>query len=224
MNNWNPWPLKKIKTLVAILKLSAKRHCQFSLFTKKMGQMGWIGSAVWLVAPKRPPGFWFCQWPWVSIIHLSLFPQFNANNKLFQGSVILLPLQVSINQCLNQETKWKNKKEPTCIIVHSTVVTIMRLFLFNLTSTSIQCQTIIINFHITQWVNNIKKRFLNFSFTGRFLLEKLFWFDWRIPSSFNGNRKSLNIVSTIVAGTGTTRIGGTSATFIVLFRIKRSEN
>ena len=100
----------------------------------------------------------------------------------------------------------------------------MRLFLFDLTSTSIQCQTIIINFHITQWVNNIKKRFLNFRFTGRFLLEKLFWFDWRIPSSFNGNRKSLNIVSTIVAGTGTTRIGGTSAPLIVLFRIKRSEN
>ena len=118
----------------------------------------------------------------------------------------------------------KSKKEPTCIIVHSTVVTIMRLFLFDLTSTSIQCQTIIINFHITQWVNNIKKRFLNFRFTGRFLLEKLFWFDWRIPSSFNGNRKSLNIVSTIVAGTRTTRIGGTSAPLIVLFRIKRSEN
>ena len=149
----------------------------------------------------------------------------NAAIAFFASEIqILLPLKVSINQYLNQETKLKSKKEPTCIIIHSTMVTIMRLFLFDLTSTSIQCQTIIINFHITQWVNNIKKRFLNFRFTGRFLLEKLFWFDWRIPSSFNGNRKSLNIVSTIVAGTGTTRIGGTSAPLIVLFRIKRSEN
>ena len=119
-----------------------------------------------------------------------------------------------------EETNFK----PTCIIVHSTVITIMRLFLFDLPSTSIQCQTIIIIFHITQWVNDIKQGFLNLSFTGRFLLEKLFWFDRRVSSSFNCDRKSLNIVSTIVAGTGTTRIGGTSAPLIVLFRIKGSES
>ena len=65
---------KKIKILGAILELPDQQHCQFSLFTAKMGQMGWIGSAVLLVAPKRPPGFWFFQWPWMPIIHLRLFP------------------------------------------------------------------------------------------------------------------------------------------------------
>ena len=49
--------IEKIKILGAVLELPAKQHCQFSQFTVKMGQMGWIGSAVKLVAPKRPPGF-----------------------------------------------------------------------------------------------------------------------------------------------------------------------
>ena len=39
--NW-----KKIKILGAIVELPAKKHCQFSLFIAKMGQMGYIGSAV----------------------------------------------------------------------------------------------------------------------------------------------------------------------------------
>jgi hypothetical protein len=31
---------KKIKILGAVLELPAQQHCQFSLFTAKMGQMG----------------------------------------------------------------------------------------------------------------------------------------------------------------------------------------
>jgi len=49
--------IERVRVLGAVLELPAGQHCQFSQFTVKMGQMGWIGSAVWLVAPKRPPGF-----------------------------------------------------------------------------------------------------------------------------------------------------------------------
>ena len=38
--------IEKIKILGAVLELPAKQHCQFSLFTSKMGQMGCISSAV----------------------------------------------------------------------------------------------------------------------------------------------------------------------------------
>ena len=38
--------IEKIQILGAVLELPAKQHCQFSLSTKEMGQMGWIGSAV----------------------------------------------------------------------------------------------------------------------------------------------------------------------------------
>jgi hypothetical protein len=41
-----PMAIEKIKILEAILELPAKQHCQFSLFTAKMGKMGCIGSAV----------------------------------------------------------------------------------------------------------------------------------------------------------------------------------
>jgi len=51
--------MEKIKILGAVLELPAKQACQSSPFTSKMRQMGWIGSAIWLVAPKRPPGFLF---------------------------------------------------------------------------------------------------------------------------------------------------------------------
>jgi hypothetical protein len=55
MNTYSaPRTIEKIKILGAILELPAKQHCQFGPFTKKSGQ---IGSAVWLVAPKRPPEF-----------------------------------------------------------------------------------------------------------------------------------------------------------------------
>jgi hypothetical protein len=40
LNNRHPWQLKKIKILGAILELPTKQHCQFSLFTMKMGKMG----------------------------------------------------------------------------------------------------------------------------------------------------------------------------------------
>ena len=38
--------IEKIKILGAVLELLAKQHCQFSQSTKKMGQMGLIGSAI----------------------------------------------------------------------------------------------------------------------------------------------------------------------------------
>ena len=59
------------KNLEAVLELTAKQHCQFSLFTAKMGQIGWIGSAVYLVTPKRPTRFWFFQLPWVPNLRFS---------------------------------------------------------------------------------------------------------------------------------------------------------
>ena len=52
-----PNAVEKIKILGAVLELPAKQHCQFSPFTSRLGQIGQIGSAVWLVAPKRPPQF-----------------------------------------------------------------------------------------------------------------------------------------------------------------------
>ena len=72
MNNRHLWQLKrKIKILGAILELPTKQHSQFSLFTVKMGKMDWIGSSVYLAAPKWPPQFF--QLPWGPIVHLSLF-------------------------------------------------------------------------------------------------------------------------------------------------------
>ena len=75
--------IEKIKTQEADLELPAKKHCEFSLFSMKMGQMGWIGIVVYLVAPKQPQDFDFFQWPWVLIIHLSLFPLRTYAPKLF---------------------------------------------------------------------------------------------------------------------------------------------
>ena len=62
--------IEKMKILVAVLELQAKQHCQSSPFTSELGQIGQIDSAVYLVAPKRLPGFSFFQSPWVPIIHL----------------------------------------------------------------------------------------------------------------------------------------------------------
>ena len=38
--------IEKIEILGAVLELPAKQHCQSIPFTKNMGQMGLIGSAV----------------------------------------------------------------------------------------------------------------------------------------------------------------------------------
>ena len=46
-----------MKILGALLELPAKQHCQSSLFTPELGQIGQICSAVKLVAPKGLPGF-----------------------------------------------------------------------------------------------------------------------------------------------------------------------
>jgi hypothetical protein len=49
--------IKKIKILGAIWELPAEPYCQSSPFTSKLGQIGLIGSAVLLAAPKWLPGF-----------------------------------------------------------------------------------------------------------------------------------------------------------------------
>jgi hypothetical protein len=41
-----PWHLKKIEILGAVLELPAKQHCQSNPFTTKLDQMGLIGSAI----------------------------------------------------------------------------------------------------------------------------------------------------------------------------------
>ena len=66
--------IEKIKVLAAVLDLPIGQHCQSSQFTAKIGQMRWIGGAVWLVAPKRPPEFWFFELPWVQNLHFSWNP------------------------------------------------------------------------------------------------------------------------------------------------------
>ena len=45
--------------LGAVLELPARQHCQSSPFIMKMGQMGWIGRAVQLVAPNQKEN-WGC--------------------------------------------------------------------------------------------------------------------------------------------------------------------
>ena len=50
-----PGAIEKIKILGAVLELPAKQACQYSAFNSRMRQMGWIGSAIQLVAPKRLP-------------------------------------------------------------------------------------------------------------------------------------------------------------------------
>ena len=59
-----------MKILGALWELPAEQTCQFSPFASKMDQIGQIGSAVKLVAPKRLPGFLFFQLPWVPNIYL----------------------------------------------------------------------------------------------------------------------------------------------------------
>jgi hypothetical protein len=49
--------IEKIKILGALLEVIAKQQCQSSPFTSKLGQIGQIGSAVYLVAPKGLPEF-----------------------------------------------------------------------------------------------------------------------------------------------------------------------
>ena len=41
-----PIAIEKIEIPGAVLEVPVKRHCQSSPFITKMGQMGWIGSAV----------------------------------------------------------------------------------------------------------------------------------------------------------------------------------
>ena len=72
VNIRHPQQLKKWKSWDPFLsyQLNTKQHYQSSPFTSKLGQIGQIGSAVYLVAPKWLPGFWFFQLQWVPIIHL----------------------------------------------------------------------------------------------------------------------------------------------------------
>ena len=52
-----------MKILGAVFELPAKQRCQSSPFTSKLGQIGQIGNAVLLLAPKRLPGFDFFNCP-----------------------------------------------------------------------------------------------------------------------------------------------------------------
>ena len=52
-----PRIIEEMKILGAVLELPTKQHCQFIPFTSKLGQIGQIGSAVKLAAPKWHPGF-----------------------------------------------------------------------------------------------------------------------------------------------------------------------
>ena len=52
-----PMAIEKIKILGAVLELPAKLHCQFCPFGPFLRYMGWIGTAVLQVDPKRLPGF-----------------------------------------------------------------------------------------------------------------------------------------------------------------------
>ena len=96
---------------------SYQLNCQFGPFTKKSGKMGWIGSAVQLVAPKRPLGFWFfnchgCQTFILYEIHCYLSPPKSWHNNSFLGSVSgrvsnSNPLQKKVNVALRKRL---NKK------------------------------------------------------------------------------------------------------------------
>ena len=52
-----PMGIEKIKILGAFQELTAKLQSKCSPFTSFLLQIGWIGSAVQLVAPKGFPGF-----------------------------------------------------------------------------------------------------------------------------------------------------------------------
>ena len=120
----------KNKNPEAILELPAKQHCQFSLFTAKMVQMGQIGS-VYLAASKRPPPFWFFSiamgddysFELVSIVHW--VPHFFIRDKSILDRMITW--QTHTIQCMGQDISLKSERNspwfycthnPLCVPQH----------------------------------------------------------------------------------------------------------
>ena len=62
--------IEKIKILGALLELPAKQHCRFGQFGPILRLMGWIESAVSMVALKGLPGISFLQLFWKPNIYL----------------------------------------------------------------------------------------------------------------------------------------------------------
>ena len=94
MKNRQLWQLKNIKIVGAVLHLQLNSTANSAHLAHFLRRIGWIGSAIELVAPKQPPEFRFFQLPWGPIIHLNLFPLsiecpnlLNICNTIFLGSV-----------------------------------------------------------------------------------------------------------------------------------------
>ena len=97
MNVWQPWQLKKIKILGAVLDLPARRQCQSSPFTSKIGpnKLNWqcylAGSSktdfdFFSIAMVAKPSFYLKS---ISIQALAFFMHNNSSTTLFlEGSVL----------------------------------------------------------------------------------------------------------------------------------------
>ena len=72
---------------IKILELPAKNHCQLSPFGSFLREIGLIGTAVYLVAQKRPPGFGFFQLPCQTFILYEIHCYLSWHNNSFLGSV-----------------------------------------------------------------------------------------------------------------------------------------
>ena len=97
--------VEKIKILGAVLELN--RTANPAQLPQKLGQMGWIGSAVLMVAPKRPPEFWFLQLPWVPNLHFSWNPLLSGRPH-FSCIIILLWLPCGANILWSNATRNSN--------------------------------------------------------------------------------------------------------------------
>ena len=88
-----------MKILGAVCELPAIQYCQSSPFTSKLGQIGQIGSAVQLIAPKWLPGFSFSQLSWVSNIYLMWNPLLRLPSHflgiLFQSQPVCSKIKIS---------------------------------------------------------------------------------------------------------------------------------
>ena len=115
---WHPWQLKKIKIMGAVLELPAKQHCQVSVFTQKMGQ---IGSAVQLVhSSKTAPRILILSIAMVAdysfeVKNIEIWePAFFKHNNSSVATVILLQLSLKNRGILQNKYSrtgcLKNKK------------------------------------------------------------------------------------------------------------------
>ena len=86
--------IEKIKILGAVLELPAKQHCQFSLFTAKMGQMGPNWQCYLTGSSKTAPRIFIfsmamgADYSFELISNETYAPQSIGHNRLFLGSVL----------------------------------------------------------------------------------------------------------------------------------------